>query len=161
MWQFFAAFKTHDSLITTAILGADMNKAEQAIKQYDSLQKHKGDEKPLLKNDLIKALLVSTLETILEQSSSIDKENDQMRINNLLRSINIIHALKDFLYVGRETILADELTLLSTYLNQSAMETKSDTNMSIIHYVRTILNELKRRSEVIPVVQYRNQFVVE
>ena len=138
-----------------------MNKAEQAIKQYDSLQKHKGDEKPLLKNDLIKALLVSTLETILEQSSSIDKENDQMRINNLLRSINIIHALKDFLYVGRETILADELTLLSTYLNQSTVETKSDTNMSIVHYVRTILNELKRRSEVVPVAQYRNQFVVE
>ena len=138
-----------------------MNKTEQAIKQYDSLQKDKGDEKPLLKNDLIKALFVSTLEVILEQSSSIDKENDQMRINKLLRSINIIHALKDFLYVGRETILADELTLLSTYLNQSAMETKSDTNMSIVHYVRTILNELKGRSEVMPVVQYRNQFVVE
>jgi len=138
-----------------------MNKAELAIKQYNSLQKEKGDEEPLLKNDLIKALLVSTLETILEQSSSIGKENDQMRINNLLRSINIIHALKDFLYIGRETILADELTLLSTYLNQSTVETKSDTNMSIVHYVRTILNELKRRSEVIPVVQYRNQFVVE
>ncbi len=161
MWQFFAVFKTHGSLNTTAILGADMNKAKLAIKQYDSLQKHKSDEKPLLKNDLIKALLVSTLETILEQSSSIDKENDQMRINNLLRSINIIHALKDFLYVGRETILADELTLLSTYLNQSEVETKSDTNMSIVHYVRTILNELKGRSEVMPVVQYRNQFVVE
>ena len=142
-------------------LGVDMNKAELAIKQYDSLQKEKGDEEPLLKNDLIKALLVSTLETILEQSSSIDKENDQMRINNLLRSINIIHALKDFLYVGRETILADELALLSTYLNQSTVETKSDTNMSIVHYVRTILNELKHRSEVVPVVQYRNQFVVE
>ena len=161
MWQLFAAFKTHDSSKTTAILGADMNKAKLAIKQYDSLQKEKGDEEPLLKNDLIKALLVSTLETILEQSSSIDKENDQMRINNLLRSINIIHALKDFLYIGRETILADELTLLSTYLNQSTVETKSATNMSIVHYVRTILNELKRRSEVIPVVQYRNQFVVE
>jgi len=161
LWQFFAAFKTHDSSKTTAILGADMNKAELAIKQYNSLQKEKGDEEPLLKNDLIKALLVSTLETILEQSSSIGKENDQMRINNLLRSINIIHALKDFLYIGRETILADELTLLSTYLNQSTVETKSDTNMSIVHYVRTILNELKRRSEVIPVVQYRNQFVVE
>ena len=138
-----------------------MNKAEQAIKQYDSLQKHKGDEKPLLKNDLIKALLVSTLESLLEQSNCIGKENDQMRINNLLRSINIIHALKDFLYVGRETILADELALLSTYLNQSTVETKSDTNMSIVHYVRTILNELKGRSEVMPVVQYRNQFVVE
>ena len=138
-----------------------MNKAKLAIKQYDSLQKHKGDEKPLLKNDLIKALLVSTLHSLLEQSSSIDKENDQMRINNLLRSINIIHALKDFLYVGRETILADELALLSTYLNQSTVETKSDTNMSIVHYVRTILNELKHRSEVVPVVQYRNQFVVE
>ena len=161
MWQLFAAFKTHDSSKTTAILGADMNKAKLAIKQYDSLQKEKGDEEPLLKNDLIKALLVSTLETILEQSSSIDKENDQMRINNLLRSINIIHALKDFLYVGRETILADELALLSTYLNQSTVETKSDTNMSIVHYVRTILNELKGRSEVMPVVQYRNQFVVE
>jgi hypothetical protein len=69
--------------------------------------------------------------------------------------------LKDFLYVGRETILADELALLSTYLNQSTVETKSDTNMSIVHYVRTILNELKHRSEVVPVVQYRNQFVVE
>jgi len=138
-----------------------MNKAKQAIKQYDSLQKHKGDEKPLLKNDLIKALLVSTLEAILEQSSSIDKENDQMQINNLLRSINIIHALKDFLYVGQETILADELTLLSTYLDQSAMETKSEANMSIVHYVRTILNELTRRSEVFPVAQYRNQIVVE
>jgi flagellin-specific chaperone FliS len=161
LWQFFAAFKTHGSLNTTVILGADMNKTEQAIKQYDSLQKDKCDEKPLLKNDLIKALLVSTLHSLLEQSSSIDKENDQMRINNLLRSINIIHALKDFLYVGRETILADELALLSTYLNQSTVETKSDTNMSIVHYVRTILNELKHRSEVVPVVQYRNQFVVE
>jgi hypothetical protein len=57
--------------------------------------------------------------------------------------------------------LADELALLSTYLNQSTVETKSDTNMSIVHYVRTILNELKRRSEVVPVAQYRNQFVVE
>jgi flagellin-specific chaperone FliS len=148
-------------LNTTAILGGDMNKAEQAIKQYDSLQKEKGDEKPLLKNDLIKALLVSTLETILEQSTGIDKENDQMRINKLLRSIKIFHALKDFLYIRRETILADELTLLSAYLNQSAVETKSEAKMSIVHYVRTILNELKRRSEVLPVVQYRNQFVIE
>lgn len=139
-----------------------MNKTKQVLKQYDSLQNDNSDEKPLLKNDLIKALLVSTLESILEQSTSINKENDEIRINNLLRNINIIHALKDFLYVGRETVLANELDLLSSYLNdQNAAETKSDTNMSIISYLRIILNDLKRRSEVEPVVQYRNQFVVE
>ncbi len=139
-----------------------MNKTKQVLKQYDSLQNDNSEEKPLLKNDLIKALLVSTLESILEQSTSINKENDEIRINNLLRNINIIHALKDFLYVGRETVLANELDLLSSYLNdQNAVETKSETNMSIIRYVRIILSDLKSRSEVEPVVQYRNQFVVE
>jgi len=139
-----------------------MNKTKQVLKQYDSLQNDNSEEKPLLKNDLIKALLVSTLESILEQSTSINKENDEIRINNLFRNINIIHALKDFLYVGRETVLANELDLLSSYLNdQNAVETKSETNMSIIRYVRIILSDLKSRSEVEPVVQYRNQFVVE
>lgn len=139
-----------------------MNKTKQVLKHYDSLQNDNSEEKPLLKNDLIKALLVSTLESILEQSTSINKENDEIRINNLLRNINIIHALKDFLYVGRETVLANELDLLSSYLNdQNAVETKSETNMSIIRYVRIILSDLKSRSEVEPVVQYRNQFVVE
>ena len=139
-----------------------MNKTKQVLKQYDSLQNDNSEEKPLLKNDLIKALLVSTLESILEQSTSINKENDEIRINNLFRNINIIHALKDFLYVGRETVLANELDLLSSYLNdQNAVETKSETNMSIIRYVRIILSDLQSRSEVEPVVQYRNQFVVE
>jgi len=139
-----------------------MNKTKQVLKHYDSLQNDNSEEKPLLKNDLIKALLVSTLESILEQSTSINKENDEIRINNLFRNINIIHALKDFLYVGRETVLANELDLLSSYLNdQNAVETKSETNMSIIRYVRIILSDLKSRSEVEPVVQYRNQFVVE
>ncbi len=139
-----------------------MNKTKQVLKQYDSLQNNNSEEKPLLKNDLIKALLVSTLESILEQSTSINKENDEIGINNLFRNINIIHALKDFLYVGRETVLANELDLLSSYLNdQNAVETKSETNKSIIRYVRIILSDLKSRSEVEPVVQYRNQFVVE
>ena len=95
-----------------------MNKTKQVLKQYDSLQNDNSEEKPLLKNDLIKALLVSTLESILEQSTSINKENDEIRINNLLRNINIIHALKDFLYVGRETVLANELDLLSNIIDK-------------------------------------------